>query len=68
MSRPGTRLIRSNIIGSRFEIIKTMFESKLKLKGLLKGKLSLNNNFRMKFQVTDISKFEDYSSEAYLRP
>ena len=68
MSRPGTRLIRSNIIGSRSEIIKTMFESKLKLKGLLKGKLSLNNNFRMKFQVTDISKFEDYSSEAYLRP
>ena len=68
MSRPGTRLIRSNIIGSRSEIIKTMFESKLKLKGLLKGKLSLNNNFRVKFQVTDISKFEDYSSEAYLRP
>ena len=68
MSRPGTRLIRSNIIGSRSEIIKTMFESKLKLKGSLKGKLSLNNNFRVKFQVTDISKFEDYSSEAYLRP
>ena len=68
MSRPGTRLIRSNIIGSRSEIIKTMFESKLKLKGLLKGKLSLNNNFRVKFQVTDISKFEDYSSKAYLRP